>query len=338
MLKVVDSSEAVAGALATHLADPATGWSMGTFGAIAEFTRDDGEPVVMTSGQTLSALTSRGGISLQAASDLRLIASESITTESWSQRVALCLPHALSAMHRRTALTGMGPDIDAMREQDREAVLFDLGLGTAQVDVYIRVGDPSVAAELRPLCGRAVFAHDNPAMHIILRANPHRVFLTKLGRAEVFQPIPPPDGKSPEGPHTHILPRLLKHGLTHSANEPIPEGLVPCAHFYPVHPIKDSMGRQRPYDRTAAESFADLLRAYGDPVLINLKSRVAKAVAANQPPDHVTPNGRFSRTSIRVALRQLKAAGAAGSLAAWSAMHDSQRNDDAEEGAGADHH
>ena len=81
------------------------------------------------------------------------------------------------------------------------------------------------------------------AMGIILATNPHRVFLSRLGRVEVFQPIPPPDGKSPDGPHTHVLPGLLRHRRTHPATEPIPDGLVPCAHVYPPHPAKDGMGR-----------------------------------------------------------------------------------------------
>jgi hypothetical protein len=59
-----------------------------------------------------------------------------------------------------------------------------------------------------------VFEPGNPAMGMILAANPHRVFISRLGRIEVYQPIPPPSGKSPEGPHTHVLPRLLKSGRT----------------------------------------------------------------------------------------------------------------------------
>ena len=115
-----------------------------------------------------------------------------------------------------------GADDEALRERDRDAVLFDLGLGALQVDCCVRVADPEVAAQLRAHCGQPVFAA--PAMGIILAANPHRVFLSRLGRIEVFQPIPPPDGKSPDGPHTHVLPGLLRHRRTHAATEPIPDG------------------------------------------------------------------------------------------------------------------
>jgi hypothetical protein len=48
----------------------------------------------------------------------------------------------------------------------------------------------------------------------------HRVFLSRVGRAEVYQAIPLPDAKRPDGPHTHVLPKLLRAGRTHSANDP----------------------------------------------------------------------------------------------------------------------
>ena len=145
-------------------------------------------------------------------------------------------------------------------------------------------------------------------MGIILAANPHRVFLSQLGRVEVFQPIPPPDGKSPDGPHTHVLPGLLRHRRTHAATEPIPDGLVPCAHVYPPHPAKDGMGRARPFDRTRHDAFQAILRSYGDPTFLALKQQVVNAVVAGADPSAVAvPEQRFTRTNIRVTLRQLKA-------------------------------
>ena len=65
-------------------------------------------------------------------------------------------------------------------------------------------------------------------MGMILAANPHRVFISRLGRIEVYQPIPPPSGKSPEGPHTHVLPKLLKSGRTHPATDRFPRAGFPA--------------------------------------------------------------------------------------------------------------
>jgi hypothetical protein len=204
--------------LADQLADHETTWSLGTFGAIAEFSRDPDEPVALRRGDALlAAVTARGAIRIEAAMDVRLFASESTTRESWNQRVAICLPESRCAMNRRTVLTAPGPDLDALREQDRDSPLFDLGLGALQVDLCVRVPDSSVAAQLMSYAGRPLFEPGNPAMSMILDANPHRVFASRVGRIEVFQPIPPADGKSPDGPHTHVLPKLLHHRRTHPA-------------------------------------------------------------------------------------------------------------------------
>ncbi len=231
--------------LQREISNPDTQWSLGTFGAIAEFSRDHDEPVrLVQSAEGVSAVTPRGGIALKSHAAIRPFASESITKTGWNQRVALCLPRDDCAMNQRVALTEIGPDHQAPREQDREAVLFDLGLGALQADFCVRIGDRNLAARLREHAGRAVFEPGNPAMGMILAANPHRVFISRLGRIEVYQPIPPPSGKSPEGPHTHVLPRLLQSRRTHPATEPVPQGWIPCAHLYPPHPARD--GRVRP--------------------------------------------------------------------------------------------
>jgi hypothetical protein len=311
--------------LASQMADHEAGWSLGTFGAIAEFTRDFGEPVALKQGNAwLAAVTARGGIRIEVGEDARLFASESTTRESWSQRVALCLPQRCCAMNARTVLTALGPDTQALREQDRAATLFDLGLGALQVDVCVRVAHPDVTAQLLAHAGRALFEPDNPVMSAILAANPHRVFVSRLGRIEVFQPIPPSDGKSPVGPHTHVLPEFLRQRRTHAATEPVPDGFIPCAHLYPAHPTRDAFGRGRPFDSGQHAAFQQILRRFGDPAVVGLKDRVTAAIAAGADPSAVAvADNRFARTNVRVVLRQLAAAGAASpAFAAWMAAHD----------------
>jgi hypothetical protein len=311
--------------LAGQLADAEVGWSLGTFGAIAEFTRDADETVALDrSNDTASAVTARGGICIRAKADLRAIASESLTPSAWNQRVALCLPHSACAMNARTVLTDVGPDGDALRAEDRPAVLFDLGLGALQIAACVRSADPKIIAALRTCCGTSLFAAGEGAMHMILASNPHRVFISRIGRIEVFQPIPPPDGTSPEGPHTHVLPKLLSLGRTHAATEPIPAGWIPCAHFYPPNPLRDGNGRSRPFRREYHDAFQTLLSRYGDSRLVEIKDRVADAVRAGEQPSRVQlPEDRHGRAALRVTLRQLRASGQmSAALAAWLAAHD----------------
>jgi hypothetical protein len=316
------------------MADPETQWSLGTFGAIAEFSRDEDEPALVTmAADALSAVTDRGGIALRLDPAIRPFASEGLTKADWSQRVALCLPEDSCTMSQRGVLTELGTDARALREEDRDATLFDLGLGALQADFCVRIDDADVAARLRPHAGRPVFEAGNPAMGIILQANPHRVFISRLGRIEVYQPIPPASGKSPDGPHTHVLPKLLKGGRTHPATEPVPPGFVPCAHLYPPHPARDGLGRPRAFEAGQFDSFQAIIAAFGDPAGAAIKQRVREAVRAGKPPAEISGD-RHGRVSARIALRQMKAAGEASpALAVWLANLDQgnldQQDDDA---------
>ena len=175
--------------LSDRLADSATGWSIGTFGAIAEFTRGADETAELCrSDRAISAVTVRGGLRVATHHELRLIASESPTSESWTHRVAFCLPEKSCAMSGRTELTEVGPDREALRAMDRAGVLFDLGLDTLQVDVCVRSSEPEVIAALRGCAGKSVFDPASRAMSVILAANPHRVFISRVGRAECTSP------------------------------------------------------------------------------------------------------------------------------------------------------
>ena len=283
-----------------YLADAGAQWSLGTFGAIAEFMRDPDEPAeIETAERLIAVVTPRGGIALEALDGLRPIAFETITTHAWSQRIAFCLPDSKAAMSGRAVLTELGPDTQALRAQDRGAILFDLGLGVLQADCCVRVSDTAVAAQLREHAGRSLFEPGNPAMGAILGHSPHRVFITRSGRAEVYQGIPAPGGKAPEGPHTHVLPKLLAHRRTHAATEPIPAGWVSCAHLYPAHPLRDGYGRAIPFDASRHMAFQRLLSRHGDIELVRLKRNVVQALNAGAGPAAIAmPDDRFAQASI----------------------------------------
>ena len=316
------STFSTARVLERQLADPTTSWSVGTFGAVAEFSREPDETNEAVAALTI--VTSRGGIRMIERADMRLVASESLAKSGWSQRVALCLSEAEGAMSRRAVLSEIGPDADALRGEDRESVLFDLGLGCFQVDVCIRVADAPFVAELRRSCGRSLFDPGNPAMRAILAGSPPRVFVSRLGRIEVFQAIPPADGQSPEGPHTHVLPKLLATRRSHAATEHVPPGFVPCAHFYPQHPLAGGPGRPAPFDAERHEIFQALIARYGDPGSTTLKRRVVTALDAGEDPSTlVVPDDRQARACVRIALRQYLASHATtATLQKWFAVHD----------------
>ncbi|CAM2939589.1 MULTISPECIES: DUF6925 family protein [Methylobacterium] len=289
--------------LRDHLADPACAWSLGAYGAVAAFSRDPAEPVVSREGGRIGLVTPRGAVALAATQDLVPFAYETGFTDGWSQAVALCLPAQACAMGCRAVLTELGPDDAASRAQDRGAILFDLGLGLRAVDACVRVADPGLIDCLRAACGRPIFAPGNPVGPILLETSPHRVFLARIGRIEVYTPIPPVGGASAPGPHTHILPKLLRLGRTHAATAPIPAGLVPCAALHPAHPAKDATGRRSGFDAARHAAFGSLLDAWGDPALTAL----SRTVLAGDEPDPVSANSRFARSAIRAARAQVVA-------------------------------
>jgi len=318
--------------LHAQIADTDTQWSLGTFGGIAEFSRDRGEEVRLTQSATgAAAVTARGGIAIELSDACRPFAFECITRSSWSQRVALCLPASDCAMNRRTVLTELDADGEALQPEHRGSTLFDLGLGALQADLCVRIDDHNMVAQLRSHCGRSVFDPANTAMGLLLETSPHRVFISRIGRIEVYQAIPPTSGKSPDGPHTHVLPKLLKSGRTHAATEPIPDGWIPCAHLYPRHPVSDGGDL---FDVACHDSFQRMIERFGLPHCLAIKRHVADAIGSGQPPSNLTITlDRHSRTGVRIALRQLKAAGTASPLLkAWLAeFDDAVVEDDADE-------
>lgn len=331
--------------LARHLEDWNSGWSMGSFGAVAEFHQDEGEDLTVDDPSSLARATTRGGIRIDTTrlADVLPVAYETLSARPhrWSQAVSLCLEETSAGGSRRTVLTELGPDNDAIRPEDREAVLFDMGLGLPQCDFCIRTSDPDLLAILRNHVGRSLFDHDNPSMPAILKIHPHRVALTALGRTEVYQMIGGPDtgGVSPPGPHTHVLPKLLKSGRSHSANTPIPAGYLPVAHLHPGNPVIGAMGEDRPFEEHLHRSFQHLLRRFGNAEALAEKDRIVTALDDGaDPATYALPSSRLGRVSARLALRQQAriaevAADSAriAAIARWQEILDPNRAEDDEE-------
>jgi len=306
------NANGTAGLIADHLPDWQTGWSMGAFGALAEFHQDAGEPLLVDDAAELTRATARGAIRFDPSVVERLqpIAYETLSPKlhRWSHAVALCLPAEEAACARRSVLTELGPDTDAILTPNRMDRLFDMGLSLANCDFCIRTADSDLLAVLRANEGRSLFEPDNPAMGAILKAHPHRVAITRAGRAEVFQKIGGPDtgGVSPPGPHTHVLPKLMASGRTHTANTPIPDEMVPVAFLHPGNPVIGPLGEDRPFDPDLHERFQALLAAHGRPQLVAVKRRVNGALAEGRGcADFDPPDGRHQRAALRIALRQI---------------------------------
>ncbi|HPG88863.1 MAG TPA: hypothetical protein PLD46_04370 [Hyphomicrobium sp.] len=284
-----------------------SGWSIGSFGAIGEFHQDDGEELIVDDRDALMRATARGAIHITPADGMQAVAYELLSPRPhrWSQGLALCLPNEKALGHRRAVLTELGPDESAIRPQDFGDVLFDIGLAQPQIDFCVRTRNPELLAILRANCGKSTFSCD--AGMAILASHPHRVVTSNLGRTEVYQKIGGPDtgGVSPHGPHTHVLPKLLAAGRTHSANTPIPDGLTPCAFLHPANPVIAPLGDDKAFDARQFAIFQQYLERYGLRAYNEIKAAVLCALDHGADPTIFDePKTRLERVGLRNTLRQ----------------------------------
>ena len=254
----------------------------------------------------LSVATERGALQLVLLDEMRPFAYETLSgADRWQHAVALCLPQTRAVAHGRTIVTEVGLDNDAVKVSDRGAVLFDLGFACRQLDVCVRTSDPVVLAALRSELGNSLLASGSALVARMPILSPHRAFITPCARAEVFQGIPPADGESPEGPHTHVLPQLLRLGRTHATTVPIPTGWVPCANLYPAHPMTGSPGTEKSFNQRLHSQFQQVLEQWGDSGLWRLKGLVLEGLVRRSPmPFDLDQLSRHERTVVRVAIRQ----------------------------------
>jgi hypothetical protein len=317
---VVTEIDALLGALAR---DDAAGWSVGTWGAVADLERAPGDGAIVerdAAGWTWR--TTLGGVRVSAVPALRVVAYERCLRPagSWRQALGLCLPDAQAACARRGVVTELGPDAEALDPDDRSAILFDLGLGARAADFCVRTADPATLAALRAAARRPLFDPSHGLAARLVALSPARVVITAAGRAEIATSIPPPGGTTPRGPHTHLLPKLLATGRTHPAIEPIPAGWIPVATVFPPHPLIGTGGTPIPFDADRHERFQALLHTYGDPAHLATKATISAAVLTDAPAARPTPGpGRTARSrAARVTLRQLAhTAPTAPGLPAW---------------------
>ncbi|MGU3537433.1 DUF6925 family protein [Methylobacterium sp. A54F] len=239
------------------LALPGTTWSLGTFGAGATLLRTGAEGP-LADGR-LGFLGAGGGLALSVPPGLAPVAYETPLGTAWSQAVALCLPEDAPP-----AAPSGGADAGALRPEDRDAPLFDLGHDLWHAALRARARGPEAQAWLAGLRGAA-----EPER--VLRAQAEGavdlVVLSPLGRLEVF-------GGARPGAGAYLVPRVLRTGRRHAATAPIPPGLVVHAQFLPPR-----------------DAFPPLLARWGLPHL-----RAAKA--GRLPAD--APRDRWTRAAERV--------------------------------------
>ena len=308
----------------THLSDPQSSWGIGTFGAIAEFQRDADEACHTADLETFTYVTSRGGLQIDPRAGIEVVAYEGLSAyrQRWVHGLVFCLPRAIGTGGQRNRLTELGPDDGALLPRDRTSVLFDVGVGAPHLDACIRTGDPDLLALLRQHVGERVVQAGHAVLRAIIEASPHRVFISRLGRAEVFQAIA--TDVSPAGPHTHLFPKILSAGRTHASGISLRKDALPCLWLFPPNPVVDDRGEQKPFDPLQYARFQSLLARYGVEGFASAKAQVKDALSSDRAPGGISPpRNRQERTALRIALRQFESEHGASPLTrAWREAFD----------------
>jgi len=309
--------------------DPDTGWSLGTFGALAEFSREQCEPAIRTVGPERTELrTDRGAVRLLDHPQARIIPYEILSRfdNAWSQGVMICLPEHCCRMAGHTVITDLGTFGSAIHPDLRDLRMFDLGLGVTHMDFCIGTDDNDLIGVLQAATGRNFLSDPASLTDVIIATNPVRLCRSRVGQIEVYQPIPVANGdeETPDGPHTHLLPALLTHNRTHTANIPIPPGWRPAVAAYPPNPTRAPDGSLRTFDRSAFAAFQFLIESFAPDPIRAIKRNVFRAIEQGNPPKSVRPpTGRQERTALRVALRQCHHLyGPSDTLAAWKTVYE----------------
>ena len=210
------------------------GWSMGVQGALAEFGPAAEQPAVAVrrAERTVEAITAGGGLRLTITDGTAAFARADPDRPDGVGTVYLAVPRrSLPAPSAGVAIAEGDPA--ALRPEDGDDLLVDLAVGHAAAAFCVRTGDAELGKRLRAVEGAPWREALDQVGHAIVAASPHRVVTTRLGRIEVYAPIPREWGASPEGPHTHLLPALLGTGRELPGGVDLPPGLAPAAAFHP---------------------------------------------------------------------------------------------------------
>jgi predicted Fe-S protein YdhL (DUF1289 family) len=218
-------------------------WVMGCHGASAEFMIGADEAAEVTVEPELTAVTPRGAVRFVSGGNLRALQWHDSRAEGGVRAIFIVIPRPRNVSEPSFLLTECGPDVGAIQGAHRHEGLYDLGLGRDHMRFAVRSAVPEVQAALRDAAGQPLDAVFQRCGKLLLEHSPSRVVETALGRIEVNTPIPLPGGKSPDGPHTHLLPGYLALQRATPAGVDLPEAYSLCATFHPRHPPEDAACR-----------------------------------------------------------------------------------------------
>ena len=209
-------------------------WVVGVVGAVAELIAKPGGTVdVHEIKDAIVATTDGGALRFEVNDDVRALTFDPPDTPPERQRIVLAVKRERGRPDLSDVVTDLGSDEQAVCATDRSDQLFDLGLGRKEARFCVRCEPGAALNALKSAGGIPLHQAIHSLSPILVEHSPVRVVESALGRIEVSTPIPPPGGKSPAGPHTHLLPDHLATGRALPVGMDLPRAYWPGAIFYP---------------------------------------------------------------------------------------------------------
>jgi predicted Fe-S protein YdhL (DUF1289 family) len=206
---------------------------MGVVGAVAEFAPATGQSVaVEVRADRITAHTDGGALHMWIDDDVRALTFDPPSTPIEGTHVVLAVKRERGRLPAAGSIADLGEDAAPLIDESAKQ-LFDLGLNRKEARFCVRVADGSARSVLHSAAGQTLIPSLPMLGPVLAAESPTRVIQTALGRIEVQGQIPRPDGRSPDGPHTHLLPDQLALGRAMPVGMDLPRAYLPGALFYP---------------------------------------------------------------------------------------------------------
>jgi predicted Fe-S protein YdhL (DUF1289 family) len=158
-------------------------WVSGVYGAVAEFCICDDDDVAF--GETepfVKASTPRGAIAFQLSGHVNAFSIGVTPNPAASDVIVLAVLREQAASCAWRGLACAAQDVEAIRPEDRQDVLYDFGLGSAAAGFGIRTADLDLMTSLDKLIGQTYSAFLPSIGADILRVSPIQLDESKCSR------------------------------------------------------------------------------------------------------------------------------------------------------------
>jgi len=250
-----------------------TSWVIVRSGIVAEFSIVPGDDVKSSfEDNTLKVQTPRASLSLEFDDSISDIVAESGAhgCSPWSQNIHLAIPKDQAQMSCRDKLTFLGN----FKEDSIEGKLWDLGVGNKTLDACI-IADSDTHLLLQQREDQYIL--DDPKfLRELIQHSPVRLFKSKFASILVKQKIPLSESDEIDGPHTHLLPPIIRRRK--QVLSPIPDHMESIIQVNPFVSVIDGNGQFYKWNGFEDDKFQELLQKHGDESYTSRKNQLLQKI------------------------------------------------------------